>query len=531
MVAAKLGGADPDLNPRLYVAIEKAKKASVYRDTIERAVKKGSGQLDEKVNFETVVYEGFAPHKVPVVVECLTDNRNRTAPEIRNLFKAGSMGQPGSVAFFFNHLGVVEATHTDKESRCRRRRHRSRRAGSRAARSRRHARRRQRRALPYRDQRPRRRLESLESRRLECHRRRDALRRQKFHRSQPRRAQGSRNLPQRPRRPRRRPPRLRRAEIAHGTMASPGQPPNVRGGFFSGLEFAAIRRLERTLSPDAFHQLVALFVRIRRPIKGPRPMIPLPDCLQSAGNQVLSVREKRVADYFNRVLEFFPDQLSSPKWRDRVEFDGLEHLASARKIKKPHRAGVLPFRPVLSPAPLAARRRFPPPPWWEAGREIVRAKRLADAVSPFPQIPTAFHREDQLREARWVLPLGNPLLIALDVETGKQLEVPFDDQWHIRVASGPIRLAIHHEAELLPCSITDQGRWRFRIKLSPPVPQEFLRAGQEAPAVKRIIETLLPEIRAHPEQCAPRVLNLFQPFTSAKNSATPPAYADPMAAR
>src|ERR1043165_9875192 len=113
MVAAKLGGADPDLNPRLYVAVEKAKKASVYRDTIERAIKKGSGQTEEKVNCETVVYEGFAPHKVPVVVECLTDNRNRTAPEIRNIFKAGALGQPGSVAFFFNHLGVVEATHTD----------------------------------------------------------------------------------------------------------------------------------------------------------------------------------------------------------------------------------------------------------------------------------------------------------------------------------------------------------------------------------------------------------------------------------
>src|SRR5579864_5064545 len=113
MVAAKLGGADPDLNPRLAAAVEKAKKASVYRDTIERAIKKGSGQTDEKVNIESVVYEGFAPHKVPVVVECLTDNRNRTAPEIRNLFKAGSMGQPGSVAFFFNHLGVVEATHPD----------------------------------------------------------------------------------------------------------------------------------------------------------------------------------------------------------------------------------------------------------------------------------------------------------------------------------------------------------------------------------------------------------------------------------
>ena len=113
MIAAKLGGPDPDLNARLYAAIEKAKKASVYKDTIERAIKKGAGIGDEKVNYETVVYEGFAPHKVPVVVECLTDNRNRTAPEIRTLFKAGSLGNPGSVSFFFNHMGVVEATHAD----------------------------------------------------------------------------------------------------------------------------------------------------------------------------------------------------------------------------------------------------------------------------------------------------------------------------------------------------------------------------------------------------------------------------------
>ena len=135
-VAAKLGGADPDLNPRLAAAVEKAKKASVYKETIERAIKKGAGLTDEKVTFETVVYEGFAPHKVPVVVECLTDNRNRTAPEIRNLFKAGSMGAPGSVSFFFNHLGVVEATHADAQPRRRGRRHRGGRAGNRAARSR-----------------------------------------------------------------------------------------------------------------------------------------------------------------------------------------------------------------------------------------------------------------------------------------------------------------------------------------------------------------------------------------------------------
>src|ERR1043165_3907056 len=113
MVAAKLGGPDPDLNARLAAAVEKARKASVYKDTIERAIKKGAGLTDEKVVFETVLYEGFGPHKVPVIVECVTDNRNRTAPEIRKLFQAGPLGQPGSVGFFFNHLGVVEATHSD----------------------------------------------------------------------------------------------------------------------------------------------------------------------------------------------------------------------------------------------------------------------------------------------------------------------------------------------------------------------------------------------------------------------------------
>src|SRR5207247_2709913 len=113
MVAAKLGGADPELNARLAASVEKARKSSVTRDTIERAIKKGAGLTEDKIVFELVTYEGFAPHKVPVVVECLTDNRNRTAPEIRNLFKGGSLGQPGSVTFFFNHVGVVEASHKD----------------------------------------------------------------------------------------------------------------------------------------------------------------------------------------------------------------------------------------------------------------------------------------------------------------------------------------------------------------------------------------------------------------------------------
>ncbi len=112
-VAAKLGGPDPDANARLFAAVEKARKASVTRDAIERAIKKGAGTGDEKMVMEHVTFEGYAPHKVPLIVEVLTDNNNRTAPEIRVLFKKGQLGAPGSNKFLFDHVGLVEAHHAD----------------------------------------------------------------------------------------------------------------------------------------------------------------------------------------------------------------------------------------------------------------------------------------------------------------------------------------------------------------------------------------------------------------------------------
>lgn len=115
-VAAKLGGADPEANARLFAAVEKAKKASVTRDVIERAIKKGAGIGDDKLVLEHVTYEGYAPHKVPVIVEVMTDNHNRTAGEIRVLFKRGQLGGAGSNKFLFDHLGLVEAHTTDKSA-------------------------------------------------------------------------------------------------------------------------------------------------------------------------------------------------------------------------------------------------------------------------------------------------------------------------------------------------------------------------------------------------------------------------------
>ena len=110
VIAAKAGGPDPSNNPRLRMAVEQARKASMTRDTLERAIKKGAGLLDEPVNYELVTYEGFAPHQVPVIVECLTDNKNRTATNIRVLFRKGQLASSGAVSWDFNRLGVIEAT-------------------------------------------------------------------------------------------------------------------------------------------------------------------------------------------------------------------------------------------------------------------------------------------------------------------------------------------------------------------------------------------------------------------------------------
>lgn len=109
MVAAR-GGPDPAMNAKLRMAVEAAKKASMTKDTLERAIKKGAGLLDEVVNFETVTYEGFAPHQVPVIVECLTDNRNRTGADVRVAFRKGQLGAAGSVSWDFSRLGAIEAT-------------------------------------------------------------------------------------------------------------------------------------------------------------------------------------------------------------------------------------------------------------------------------------------------------------------------------------------------------------------------------------------------------------------------------------
>ena len=108
-VAARTGGGDPGGNPTLYDAIQKAKKSSVPNDNIDRAVKRGSGAEAGGAEYQTIMYEGYGPSGVAMLIECLTDNRNRAAMEVRTAMSrnGGSLADPGSVSFLFNRKGVI----------------------------------------------------------------------------------------------------------------------------------------------------------------------------------------------------------------------------------------------------------------------------------------------------------------------------------------------------------------------------------------------------------------------------------------
>ena len=110
-VAARMGGGDPTGNPTLYDAIQKAKKSSVPNDNIDRAVKRGSGAETGGADYQTIMYEGYGPSGVAMLIECLTDNKNRAAMEVRTAMtrNGGSLADPGSVSFLFHRKGVVVA--------------------------------------------------------------------------------------------------------------------------------------------------------------------------------------------------------------------------------------------------------------------------------------------------------------------------------------------------------------------------------------------------------------------------------------
>ena len=245
-----------------------------------------------------------------------------------------------------------------------------------------------------------------------------------------------------------------------------------------------------------------------------RPLSPLPDFLRTPGTG-RSARQYRQNHYLNHFIEFFPERLSGAKWMSGCHIGGLDRLRQAGQNGRPtvlafcHFGSYFLLRFWLRAAGI-------PAATFVGGKSAGRADlmRFKDRFSPFPEIPIAFY-QDQLREVAEFLAAGNPLLIPVDAPVGKQMNVPFCEGWTFQMATGAVRLAIRHRAELIPCSITDQGHWRFRIELGEPVPGEFLaREAGWSHAGKHLLDQMLPAFQAHPEQCAADLLRCLKPNAS-----------------
>lgn len=224
------------------------------------------------------------------------------------------------------------------------------------------------------------------------------------------------------------------------------------------------------------------------------------------------MRDARANYYLSRVLEFFPDRLATPKWRDRFQTRGLHHLEEARRRGR----GVvlvcfhfgtyklIPFWLRALDIPVLAILRG-------NSKNRSRAKRMKDQRSPFPKIPTVLYNGDQLRQTVEHLSLGHVLLVAADREARQQIHLPLEDQWSFSMATGAMRLAARADAQLLPCWMTDEGRWNFRLEIGAPLPgpcradeADLRRAGQH------LLEVMLPLLRRRPEACEGYLLDRFR---------------------
>jgi lauroyl/myristoyl acyltransferase len=279
--------------------------------------------------------------------------------------------------------------------------------------------------------------------------------------------------------------------------------------------------MERSLQPSKLYALLKPFISVRVILntffKKNRTCVPLPDFLVAAGTARTGRRQRRNS-YLNEYIRYFPERLAEAKWMDRCRITGLERLRLARQNGRPVVLAFSHFGPFFL-LRLWLRSAGIPTASLMGGKleHRSRLRQLSDRVVPFPEVPSVFYL-DRLREMANFLASGSPLLIAIDGEAGKQMELPFCEGWTFRMATGAMRLASRHQAELIPCSIMDEGCWRFRIALGRPVPREFLTAESDwALAGKHLLEEMIPHFQAHPEQCARTLIGCLR-----KNSATSP---------
>ncbi len=284
------------------------------------------------------------------------------------------------------------------------------------------------------------------------------------------------------------------------------------------LFFFILRRVERNVPVERIYSLLkpCLLARaaLNTTFKNPRPGVPLPEGLDMVWTREVA-RQRRMSRYLNQCVQYFQERLAEARWRNHCRITGLDRLQAARQNGRPVVLAFCHFGPFFL-LRTWLRAAGVPVATLLAGKAADRPELMqrADRFAPFRKVPTVFYR-NELRAVTEFLALGNPLLIALDDPAGKQMDLPFCEGWNFRMAAGAVRLAIRHQAELIPCSIIDEGCWHFRIELGRPVPREFLtmdsgwnRAG------KHLLDEMLPLFHAHPKQCGKNLVRRLQKNSS-----------------
>jgi len=278
--------------------------------------------------------------------------------------------------------------------------------------------------------------------------------------------------------------------------------------------FFVIRGAERLLSVRVLHGILNAFAFVRAGVnttfKKIEPLPLLPEFLRSPRTR-RAARQFRQNHYLGQCLRHFPDRLAEAKWMNGCEFEGLDRLRQARESRRPIVLTFCHFGPYFL-LPFWLRATGAPAAALLGGTAAKRTGllRLQNRFCPFPKIPTAVY-QDQLRQAAEFVAAGKPLLVSFDTPVGKWMSVPWDGDWTFQMATHAMRLAVRHRAELIPCSITDLGRWRFRIRLGRPVPDELLAtdAGRVR-AGKHLLDEMLPVFQAHPEQAAAHFMRCWK---------------------
>lgn len=284
--------------------------------------------------------------------------------------------------------------------------------------------------------------------------------------------------------------------------------PNRGVGLSGRAKFVFIRRLERMLSPRGLRRVLTPIIAARTAFRRRRPSQPLPECL--GGGEFRTPKKQQRNNSLNLILEYFPEQLATPKWRDRLQIEGVQYLETARHQKRPVILAFCHFGPYSLLRYWLRAAGFPAATLVKGqSQDRSPIRRLKDRVALFPEIPTAFHRDDQLRDAVEFLASGNVLLTAVDIMSGKKLDLSAGEGWQFWMATGPIRMAMRQNAELIPCSIIDRGDWRFQIRLGPPVPASLLAAGDPLHVGKCLLDAMLPVWRENPEHCTKEFLRKF----------------------